>query len=625
MGISDSNAVPARLANLDPEQVLASVAQITSSPLFNPSERLCRFLRFIVAETLAGRSDGIKEYVIGVDVYGRSARFDPRADAIVRVEAGRLRAKLTQYYLGEDHGLPVHIALPRGTYVPVLTPVGPAASAGTRARDTVRRWDKRAILAGAGLFMAAAMAVLLLILGFSKEPSQPSIAILPFASVNGADTDRIARGFVEQLTSTLASEIGVRIANRSESDTFSGNLNLRAIGAKLKVDVIVEGSVQSSGEGVRATINLIRVDDGFNLWAQSLESLPGRLSEFQERAANVVARTLRARFLTLKGDWRGPVARNSRAMILYARGHEAWLTQDASGLRESLLHYRDALREDPTFAKAYEGIAASELYLADLERGRAAEHVALAKEAALQGLRLDERLDDAQVRLGNILFRREWKFAEGERYLKRALVLAPGAAPPTRWYSLITRLRNDFSDAQEELEFGLMANPRSEIMSSELGMLHMQAGRLEEARRQAAHAITLDPNYSVSRQLSALLAEGAGRLDEAESEFRSCAGMSELRRYCLAGLGHLLGEGGRTDEAEQIADRLAKAEPPSFMLAAVVFMGLHDKERALSALEHGYDVHDLELPFCRLDTRFRTLRSEPRYRAILAKLGLNSD
>ena len=399
MAVSDPNAVPAKPVIVDPEQVLATVAQITSSPLFNTSERLCRFLRFIVAETLAGRSDGIKEYVIGVDVYGRSAEFDPRTDAIVRVEAGRLRAKLTRYYLGEDHGLSVHIALPRGTYVPVLTPLGPAASVGAPARGSARRWDKRAILSAAGLVVAASMAALVLIRGFSKDPAQPSIAVLPFASVNGADTDRIARGFVEQLTNTLASEFGVRVANRSESDAFTGNLNLRAIGAKLKVNVIVEGSVQSSGEGVRATIHLIRVDDGFTLWTESLESLPGRLPEFQERAANVVARTLRARFLTLKGDWRGPVAKNSRAMNLYARGHEAWLTQDAPGLRESLIHYRDALREDPTFAKAYEGIAASELFLADLERDRAAEHVALAKEAALQALRLDERLDDAQVRL----------------------------------------------------------------------------------------------------------------------------------------------------------------------------------------------------------------------------------
>ena len=92
--------------------------------------------------------------------------------------------------------------------------------------------------------MAASIAALLLIRGFSKDPTQPSIAVLPFASVNGADTNRIARGFVEQLTNTLASEFGVRVANRSESDTFTGNLNLRAIGAKLKVNVIVEGSVQ---------------------------------------------------------------------------------------------------------------------------------------------------------------------------------------------------------------------------------------------------------------------------------------------------------------------------------------------------------------------------------------------
>jgi TolB-like protein len=608
----------------EPAEVRESVGQIVASPLFQTSERLCRFLQYISEETLAGRSERIKEYTIAIDVYQRPPGFDPKTDAIVRVEAGRMRTKLEQYYATAGAGITVRVALPRGSYVPLFTcvrapvpPLQPVASKSNRGK-----W-------AAPLVTCVVVAALLPILWFWRRPAsgqpQLAIAVLPFVSINGAETDRIARGMVEELTGALAQENGVLIASRSESDAFAGKIDLAAVGARLKVGAVLEGSVQTAGAGVRATFQLVTVADGFHVWSQSLDSLPGRRPEFQSRACSLIVRTMRAKFLGLKGGLHRPLTQNMEALSLYLRGAEAWATQRPSGLREGLGFYQDALQRDPGFAKAYEGIAASELYLADFERESAAEHIARAKQAAVNALRLDERLEDAHARLGNIYFRREWNFAEGEQHLKRSLILAPGQAPPTRWYSLLARLRKAYSEAQEELEYGLMANPRSEILQSELGLLHFQLGRLDEAQRQAANSAEIDPNYALTRYLMGLLHEAAGRLDDAEAEFRAGAGIGELRRYCLAGLGHVLAQRGRTKEAEQIAQQLTEASPPSLMLAGVVYAGLNQKERALSALEEGYRVHDLELPFCRLNPGLKSLQSEPRFRDLLSKMGVRSD
>src|SRR4051794_8951532 len=104
-----------------------SVAKITTTPLFARSERLSHFLQFVVEETLQGRGDGIKDYVIGVEVYKKDSSYDPRTDSSVRVEAARLRAKLSQYYETEGRNEPVVISVPKGTYVPSFTLAQPPA------------------------------------------------------------------------------------------------------------------------------------------------------------------------------------------------------------------------------------------------------------------------------------------------------------------------------------------------------------------------------------------------------------------------------------------------------------------------------------------------------------------
>lgn len=105
------------------------VARITKSPPLISSPSLCRFLRYIVEETLAGRASGIKEQVLGLEVFDRGQDFNPRLDPIVRVQARNLRSRMAKYYEGPGQADPIRIELPKGTYVPVFHHVGPVAEA----------------------------------------------------------------------------------------------------------------------------------------------------------------------------------------------------------------------------------------------------------------------------------------------------------------------------------------------------------------------------------------------------------------------------------------------------------------------------------------------------------------
>src|SRR5215469_10384883 len=113
---------------MSPQQVREELDRVLSSKAFADSERHRRFLQFVVERKLDGRVSEIKESVIGVEALGRNGSFDPKADPIVRVEAGRLRARLSSYYESEGKGDPIRIELPKGGYVPDFTSIDSAPS-----------------------------------------------------------------------------------------------------------------------------------------------------------------------------------------------------------------------------------------------------------------------------------------------------------------------------------------------------------------------------------------------------------------------------------------------------------------------------------------------------------------
>jgi len=170
---------PQTYPSISSESIQAEAGKILASGFFAESERLRRFLQFTLEQTLQGQGGLIKEYSIGIEVFGRGESFDPRTDPVVRVHAGRLRSRLEKYYTTEGREDPVIVEYPKGSYVPIFKLREAAAPA---PRSSLGRWWKTIALATSGLMLAG------LVIYWAVEnpqPNQPaagpaSIAVLPF-------------------------------------------------------------------------------------------------------------------------------------------------------------------------------------------------------------------------------------------------------------------------------------------------------------------------------------------------------------------------------------------------------------------------------------------------------------
>ena len=275
------------------EAIRADLKSLLSSNTFSSATRSSRFLEYVVEETLAGKQEAIKESVLGSEVFDRVRDFDPRIDAIVRVEATKLRSRLEQYYQGEGAQASVEIEIPKGTYVPrfsvrtmkpapidsapVQEQIVPTQIAGEQEpASSVRRL---------GLMSGIVFAVLAVLIGSvlyirQRQATTPkpagnvsSIAVLPFINLSSdAENEYFSDGLTEELTDVLARSGIVRVAARTSAFAFKGKgQNVGEIGATLHVDSVLEGSVRKSGQRLRITAQLIQISDGLHLWSQTYD------------------------------------------------------------------------------------------------------------------------------------------------------------------------------------------------------------------------------------------------------------------------------------------------------------------------------------------------------------------
>ena len=222
-------------------QIRAALERILASPGFTGAGRLGPFLRYVVERGLKGDAAGLKESVLGVEVFQRSPDYDPRTDPIVRVEARRLRSRLEEYYSGDGASDPVRISLPKGGYVPVFEQASP------QARKVRWTW----------VAAAAAIGALVLVWQFrphrNPPPRQPSLAVFPFVNLNQDSADEyFSDGLTEELIDTVARVEGLRVAARSLTFQYKGKaVDVRQVGESLGATHVVEGTVRRGGDRLR--------------------------------------------------------------------------------------------------------------------------------------------------------------------------------------------------------------------------------------------------------------------------------------------------------------------------------------------------------------------------------------
>lgn len=240
--------------------VRAELDRILASKGFASAARVSRLLRYVVDKTLAGESDQLKEYSVGVEVFERDANYDPRLDSIVRVEAGRLRSKLDEYYNGDGASSPLRIALPRGGYAASFDRRIPASHNGAGAavaaplsvaqEPAPPRQSRISLVLAAALLIAVGGMIAWLVVWQRQRPAdtRPTIAVLAFETNMIGGDETTPRYLTEAITTELTRLGTMNVASYSSAMRLQGQrLSSKEQSAALNSTYLIEGSIDDEG------------------------------------------------------------------------------------------------------------------------------------------------------------------------------------------------------------------------------------------------------------------------------------------------------------------------------------------------------------------------------------------
>jgi TolB-like protein len=251
------------------QDVRAELDRILAAKGFSNAGRLSKLLRYVVEKSLAGESGQLKEYAVGVAVFERDSNYDPRLDSIVRVEAGRLRTRLDEYYSGEGAASPIRIHLPRGGYSARFERSEPAPPVAVSEPQDIKS-SRPLWLPAIALAVLIAGMVLWLVNRDRRPPPdlRPTVAVLMFqANMIGGDNDNYGSQMTEAVTSELARMGTLSVASNTSAMQFAGqHPPMSEIAAALKSSYVVEGSVDDEADTILVVARIVDAATDRKVW-----------------------------------------------------------------------------------------------------------------------------------------------------------------------------------------------------------------------------------------------------------------------------------------------------------------------------------------------------------------------
>ena len=271
---------------IPPADITAELERILASKGFATAGRLSRLLRYVVEKTMAGDAGQLKEYAVGVEVFDRDDKYDPRLDSIVRVEAGRLRSRLDEYYNGEGAASPIRISLPRGGYVAQFETREATPAPAPLVAQKGRAWAAWPLTAG---LICAVAAMVVWLGGWNRTPpkSGPAIAVLAFdPAALGAEDAGLATRLTESVTTELARLGTVGVASHTSAMSFAGARKpLREIAAALNAGFILEASVEREPNGLLVTTRIVSAETDRKIWVADYRGAADDVRGISQRIA----------------------------------------------------------------------------------------------------------------------------------------------------------------------------------------------------------------------------------------------------------------------------------------------------------------------------------------------------
>ena len=460
-------------------------------------------------------------------------------------------------------------------------------------------------------------------------PHIDSIAVLPLANLSSdPEQEYFSDGMTDALISQLAGIRSLRVISRQSVMQYKGSAApMQELARKLDVTGVIEGTVQKSADRVRISIQLIHAPTDRHLWAAEYARPLDDVIALQSEIARTVAREV-ATAVTPEETAR--LARTNavdpEAYDLYLRGRFFW--EKRTELDRALDYFSRAIAIQPDFARAHAAIAETYAPLGTGGRVLPVEVAQKMRAAAERALEIDPDLVEALTALGACAAFHEWNWAEGERYFLRALEVNPNYVLTHMWYGLWLEEQGRQPENLRERERAFELDPLNGATVAGYANALFHNGRVEEATQVLQRTLEVSPNHP---QLLGTLAQiylTSGRYDEAIELYErrdDSFGLGYAYGLGLGGLGYAYGRAGRIDEARDVLATLERRAQEHYLSPhhfALVYLGLGDKSAALDALERGYELRDPSMNWMKVAPAFAPLRDEPRFIALLEKMGL---
>ena len=448
--------------------------------------------------------------------------------------------------------------------------------------------------------------------------SRTTLAVLPFKPLDLTARDAVLEvGMADTLITKLSSVPGITVRPMGAVMRYHDPItDAIAAGRDLRVEAIVEGTLQRIGERLRVSVRLFSVARGGSMWGETFDVANTDMFSLENAIAQRLAEALEAQ---LDPRVRAGLAKhgtdNLDAYRSYLQGRYFWNQRTEADFRKAITFFDEAVKKDSQYAPAYSGLADCYSLLGIWGAGPPSSTLARAKDAVRQAVAFDDSLAEAHGSAALVNWVYDWNWTTAEQEFKRALALNPNYATARQWYAYFLASRGRFDEALGEIAHARDLDPLSLSIRTDVGEIHAWARQYDLAITELRRVLDVDPKFSLARNLLGMTYLLQRRFTEGIAELEQARRDDDTPRM-ISTLGYGYGLTGDRDRANALLGELKSRAASGYVSPfafALIHTGLDDRDRAFEWLERAFNERSDTMAILEVYPWLDNLRRDPRF------------
>lgn len=464
------------------------------------------------------------------------------------------------------------------------------------------------------------------------ESQQYSVAVLPFVNMSSdPDNAFFSDGISEEIINALTHIDGLKVTARTSSFAFKGkDYDIPTIGKMLNVHHVLEGSVRKVGNKARITAQLIKVSDGYHIMSEVYERDLEDIFAVQDEISRKIAHTLRVKLITGEESDALVVQKteNIEAYNLYLKGIASSSRWEPKSLKESIIHFEEAIELDPDFASAHAELAFAYGFLSATGQMQPEKGFPIAEKYAQRSLKLDYQNADSHAAMAVNHFFYKNNLKKAGQSFNLSLAINPGSGKVRSLYSFYLRVCGKPEEAHEQIKLAAESDPLFHPTQISLANSYALNNQFSTAHAIIDAVLDTDPEFRMAIEAKAWIYVLQKKMDLAISYFKKYKSFVPHPLKGLTGLGYAYGKSGQNELAEKIVEKMKlrmQQEPDTAIDVdiAVVYVALNRMDEAFKHIEIAFEKK-LGVIFLFSHPLWDNVRKDERFKKLIKAKGYDN-